>query len=232
MVDKTNLVVIPARKNSKRLPGKNLLKVGGISLLERTLKFAKQTGFNVLVSTDCEIMQEISLKHKVYCPWLRPEYLSNDTAKSVDVIFHALDWYENNINKVNNILLLQPTSPFRDIKYFEFANSKLQSNNSIESFVSVSLMHQSPFWNFYVRDGLLSPVLDLSGVNIRSQDLEKTYNLNGNMYLIRAKSLKEKKQFITEHTRPIIMDDKIYSVDIDEPYDYELANIIAKEWNI
>ena len=136
------------------------------------------------------------------------------------------------MNKVDNILLLQPTSPFRDIKYFKFANSKLQSDNSVQSLVSVSPMHHSPFWNFYVRDGKLSPVLDLSGVNIRSQEFEKTYNLNGNMYLIRAKYFKEKKQFITEKTTPIIMDEKIYSVDIDDPQDYELANIYAKERNI
>ena len=41
MVDKANLVIIPARKNSKRLPGKNLLKVGGISLLDRTINYAR-----------------------------------------------------------------------------------------------------------------------------------------------------------------------------------------------
>ena len=69
----------------------------------------------------------------------------------------------------------------------------------------------------------------LNGIKLKS---EKTYNLNGNMYLIRAKYFKEKKQFITEKTTPIIMDEKIYSVDIDDPQDYELANIYAKERNI
>ena len=36
------LVIIPARKGSKRLKHKNILKLGNIPLVERTIKFAKK----------------------------------------------------------------------------------------------------------------------------------------------------------------------------------------------
>jgi CMP-N-acetylneuraminic acid synthetase len=39
--------------------------------------------------------------------------VSTDKASSVDSVIHALDWYENSYGKVDGLLLLQPTSPFR-----------------------------------------------------------------------------------------------------------------------
>ncbi|MDC0969264.1 acylneuraminate cytidylyltransferase family protein [Alphaproteobacteria bacterium] len=233
MAVKSNIAVITARKNSKRLPGKNLLKVGGVSLLERTISFAKSTGFHVIVSTDCPIMQRISLSNGVFCPWLRPKELSDDAAKSVDVVMHVLDWYEFNKGPVDNILLLQPTSPFRDIKYFTSAMKMIKSEVNVESLVSVSPMHGSVYWSFYIdNNNKLSPVIDLSSVNTRSQDLKKTYSLNGNLYLIKSKVLRLKKQFVTKNTVPIIMHERCFSIDIDDSFDYDVACMYALKYGL
>ena len=62
------------------------------------------------------VIKKSALKHKLICPWLRPKRLSSDETKSIDVIIHAIKWYEKNYHKINTIILLQPTSPFRKVK--------------------------------------------------------------------------------------------------------------------
>ena len=109
------LIVIPARKNSKRLPNKNLLKVNKKSLIQRTIDIAKQITDkeNIIISTDSSKIQKIAKQNQINVPWLRPKKLSSDKASSENVVLHALNWYEKNFKKVNCLLLLQPTSPFR-----------------------------------------------------------------------------------------------------------------------
>ena len=63
------LFLITARKGSKRLKNKNVLKINKKSLIERTIEFSKkisQKNDKILVSTDCIKIQKISLKKKFY----------------------------------------------------------------------------------------------------------------------------------------------------------------------
>ena len=69
------LIVIPARKNSKRLPNKNLLKVNKKSLIQRTIDIAKQITDkeNIIISTDSSKIQKIAKQNQINVPWLRPK---------------------------------------------------------------------------------------------------------------------------------------------------------------
>jgi len=61
------LIIIPARKNSKRLKNKNLLKINNKSLIQRTIDEAKKIvpNKNILVSTDSKIILKIAKKNKI-----------------------------------------------------------------------------------------------------------------------------------------------------------------------
>ena len=61
------LAIVPARGGSKRLPGKNLLPVGGKPLLGYTLEAARATRRldAVVVSTDSEQIAAYALSHGV-----------------------------------------------------------------------------------------------------------------------------------------------------------------------
>jgi len=109
------LVVITARKNSKRVPGKNILKVGKKLLFEHTLDFAKKTlsKYPIYMSTDCKIIKKICQKKSILCPALRPEKLSDDNTRSADVLNYVLKYFEKFYYPVDAIILLQPTTPFR-----------------------------------------------------------------------------------------------------------------------
>ena len=62
-----NLIIIPARKGSKRLKNKNFLKLNGKTLLEHTIEFAKtvNSSDSIIVSTDSSEIAQIAKKHKL-----------------------------------------------------------------------------------------------------------------------------------------------------------------------
>lgn len=111
MANKKVLAVITARGGSKRVPRKNLRKIGDQTLLERTVQAAlnAETVGRCVLSSDCSKIIEEALDYGCDVPFVRPSELATDSAKSEDVLEHALD----NLPGFDWVLLLQPTSPFR-----------------------------------------------------------------------------------------------------------------------
>lgn len=64
-------IIIFSRMNSSRLPGKAMMPIGGIPLLERVIKRAKLTGFNVYLATSNnigdDVLEELALKNGIGC---------------------------------------------------------------------------------------------------------------------------------------------------------------------
>ena len=66
---KKNLVIIPARKGSKRIKNKNLVKVLNKPLIFWTINFAKKLktkNFDIVVSSDCKKIKKICSKEIDY----------------------------------------------------------------------------------------------------------------------------------------------------------------------
>lgn len=101
--------VIPARKGSKRLPGKNTRMLGGKPLIAWTIEAARQSQYltHLACSTDDEAVMRICVDRGVDVI-VRPAELATDEARSEDVVLHALGLYP-----CDYVCLLQPTSPFR-----------------------------------------------------------------------------------------------------------------------
>ena len=55
-------IIIPARKNSKRIPNKNLIKILNLRLIEHTIHHAKLTKnkTNIFISSDDSRIKKIS----------------------------------------------------------------------------------------------------------------------------------------------------------------------------
>lgn len=103
------LALITARGGSKRLPGKNIRVLGGKPLIVWSIDVAKDIAeiCDILVLTLTAIAA-VCTEAGALVPWLRPADLATDTASSVVVVLHALDWYEAEKGAVDGILLLQP----------------------------------------------------------------------------------------------------------------------------
>ena len=83
------LQIIPARCGSKGIKDKNIIDVCGKPLISYSIDLALELKKNnlvdtVLVSTDCEKIANISKYYGANVPFLRPDNISNDTAKSIE----------------------------------------------------------------------------------------------------------------------------------------------------
>lgn len=223
MKNKKNLlIIILARKGSKRLRNKNLKLMGKKSITENTILFSKKiiSGKNIIVSTDSKKIREIAIRNRVICPWLRPKNLSLANSSSGKTAIHALKWYEKNYTKIKNILLLQPTTPFRDIKLFINA-IKFFEKDSKYPIVSVCEYKKK------IKDFVIIKK-NIASYFIKKKIKEKIYKVNGSMYIIKADDLKKNKNFTQKKFRPVIMNNYKENIDIDNQQDLNIARAFLK----
>jgi N-acylneuraminate cytidylyltransferase len=224
------LALILARGGSKRLPRKNIRILGGIPLIGWSIDIGKLIPevCDILVSTDDLKIQEVAKQLGAYSPWLRPKELSDDNSNSVDAAIHALDWYESEHGEIDGLLLLQPTSPFRKIKKIQ-EGIELFSTQNCKSVLGVSPTHAHPKWTFTIEKNILSPLLTDHGLNIRSQDLDSAYVINGSFYLISPTALRQEKSFFVKGSLPLVIDSNIESLDIDTEQDWQYAEYLLNK---
>ena len=163
---------------------------------------------------------------------MRPAELANDTASTIDVIFHAINWlkeYEN--YRSEYILLLQPTSPLRIAEDIEGAIRMLKDKNA-RAVVSVCETDHHPWWsNTLPGSDNMKDFLRPEILNKRRQDLPVFYQLNGAIYLADTDYLHECNGFLGPDTFAYKMS-KERSIDIDSEMDFKLASLLLQEKNI
>jgi CMP-N,N'-diacetyllegionaminic acid synthase len=224
------LVLIPARGGSKRIPGKNIRLLGGNPLITWSINVAKSVPeiCDTLVSTDSDEIAEIARNAGATVPWLRPSELATDSAPSTDVCLHALEWYENNNGKIDGLLLLQPTSPFRSRDSI-LRGIEIFRLNKHCSVIGVSEAESHPMWCFKIEEGNMRPFIKGDGLYMRSQDLPSAYVINGSFYLISPKNLQEYRSFFKNDMVPLVIDALEECIDIDTERDWRLAEEVLKK---
>lgn len=227
--DETFMVVIPARGGSKGIPHKNIIDVCGKPLIAYTIEAAKQSKYidKIIVSTDDIEIKNVSLKYGAEVPYLRPKQISKDDSKSIDVILHTIDYFENNGERYDYIILLQPTSPLRTHLDIDIAIEKI-INEAAHSLVSVCEVSENPVLMRIISENKLQPIVSFNGSNLRRQELPIFYKFNGAIYINSVEMLLGEKQFVNEDTVPFIMEqDK--STDIDNLLDLKLVEAILQQ---
>jgi CMP-N,N'-diacetyllegionaminic acid synthase len=222
------LALIPARGGSKRLPGKNIRVLGGKPLIVWSIDVAKDIEgiCDILVSTDDPAIAAVCSETGALVPWLRPANLATDTASSVDVALHALDWYEAEKGTVDGLLLLQPTSPLRT-KETVIKGIELFKFNGLNPVLSVSPTHAHPMWAMKIEGGYVKPYMSKSGLEVRSQDLPPALVVNGSFYLISPSELRAGRSFIGDKTTPLLIESPQEALDIDTEWDFSVAKIFT-----
>ncbi|MFY7819391.1 MAG: cytidylyltransferase domain-containing protein [Rhodoluna sp.] len=225
------LAIVPARGGSKRLPGKNVMPLGGKPLIAWTIDAARESGcfVDVLVSTDNAEIAAVANLHKALVPWLRPAELSNDTARSIDVVLHALDWYEAERGRIDAIMLLQPTSPFRSVETIRRGAAMFAAYGADAPVVSVSPASSHPAWTFSLNGSNLIPFCGESQMQFRSQDLAPAFTLNGAVYISRISRLREAASFFSSDMHALVMEDPAEGHDIDTAFDWQMAELFAAQ---
>lgn len=221
------ICIIPARGGSKGIPKKNIIDVRGKPLIAYSIEpaiEAMELGLidKVIVSTDSIEIADISKKYGAEIPFLRPDDISGDKAKSIEFIEHALSFYKNLGINYDAVLLLQPTSPLRTLEDLISALKLfIESNN--DSLISA---YEEEYINDLViyklsEDGKTSiPVNQLHNKGVRRQEHGSLYVRNGCIYISSTELIS--KGYVIGAAPLMYTMDKNKSVNVDTLEDLEL----------
>ena len=219
--NKRVLAFIPARGGSKGIPHKNIIDLNGYPLISYSITEALKSKYidKVLVSTDDEKIASVAKEYGADVPFLRPERLASDKAKTIDAVLHAIDFLHQNGEKFDTFVLLQPTQPLRTVEDIDSAIEKYMDNNCTP-LVSVCLVDDHPLLIRTIKEGRLESLLNQSST-CRRQDMPQYYKVNGCIYINEIDQIDENTSF-NDNKLPFIMP-KERSADIDDYSDLKMA---------
>jgi CMP-N-acetylneuraminic acid synthetase len=225
------LSIIPARGGSKGVPGKNIKLLNGKPLLQYTAEIALESKYltAVILSSDDKQIITVAKSLGIQVPFLRPEELGQDTTPTIDVIIHALQWYENQAVFFDAVCLLQVTSPFRTVEFLNKAIEKFITSGC-DSLVSVQKVpHEyNPHWTFEVNpEGNLKISTGEEKIISRRQELPEAYHRDGSIYIMKTEVLLQQHSLYGKSMSFIESSPEFY-VNIDTLADWEKAERMIK----
>lgn len=225
------LFFIPARAGSKGIIKKNTRIIGNKPLVIHSLllarKFAEDS--DICVSTDDDQVVEAAKAEGYAVPFIRPMELAGDKTGMREVMLHAIEFYETIGRYYDNLVLLQPTSPFRLKEHVSEALNTY--DNTLDMVVSVSESKANPYFVLYEEDDLGFLLKSKTGDYRSRQEAPKVWQLNGAVYVINIRSLKSKNVSEFTRIRKIVMD-QLHSIDLDTEIDWKLAMLVNEEYKL
>lgn len=229
MIDKKLVVAITlARGGSKSIPNKNLAVVNGKSLLERAVECGKAALVDEhYVSSDSpEILSEANrLGARTI---LRPAELAQDDTTSAAAIAHALNVVSLKIDYVVEIMC---TSPFKTALDVDAVVKKLHDTQADSVVGVVRIYDHHPARLKYIENDVLVNFFPEKKES-RRQDLEPAaYVRNGSLYAFTHDAFLKYNSRYGGIVRPYIMTET-QSINIDEPMDLTLAQIVGEKYGL
>ncbi len=218
------LGIVPARKGSKRIPGKNIKEVAGKPLIVYTFEIAKKSKLltRLIVSTDDEEVIRLANQSGIEVPFVRPAEFASDTATDFDWIKHAVEELADKGWKADYVVILRATNPLRIVEDIDLAVEKILET-SADSVRLLNPIKEHPYWLKTVQGDWAMPFIEL-GIpeeQLRSQDLPKLYFINGVVDVIDVHNLKN--NCIYGKKISYVMIDWERSLDIDDISDFNYA---------
>lgn len=225
-----SIAIIPARSGSKGLKDKNIKLLDGKPLISYTIDAAiKSQQFEaVYVSTDSVEYASISKSYGASVPRLRPKELAEDNSSSWDVVKYILEDYKEKGIMFDTVMLLQPTSPLRSQDDIRSAFKLLEEKEG-DAVISVCEAEHSPLWCNTLPENLcMDQFIRTDLFNKQRQQLGKFYRLNGAIYLLKTELVDRVNELYNKNCFAYVMK-KEHSIDIDDIYDFRMAEAILKE---
>ena len=219
--------IIPARGGSKRLPRKNIADFLGRPILTHSVEAARDSGVfdRVVVSTEDPEIAEIAERGGAQTHE-RGDHLAGDTARLVDVCLAFLDDEERAGRHWDFFACLLATAPMRNADDVKRTRALLEPGMC--DFAMAVTTYPLPPLQALRADGgdFLRPMFP-DMIELRSQDTPALFVDNGSTYVAHVPAFRREKTFYGSRLRGHVMP-RDRSVDIDEPFDLELARMLAQ----
>ena len=220
------VALIPARSGSVGLKNKNIKIFNGKPLIYYAIKSAKQSKLinDVIVSSDSEKILNISKKYGA-TTLLRPKKYATSKSTDLDVIKNLV---ENLEKKIDILVFLRPTNPFRTGKDIDSCINKIFEGD-FSSIRSVSNCIYPPYWLKTIKKKYLRDLYPKKLSERRRQDLPEVYMANGAIEVIGSKVLSKLKNRFGNKVGYYFMPN-ICAYDIDDYVDFRISEYLFKNF--
>lgn len=226
------IAIVPARGGSRSVPRKNIKLMAGKPMIAYTLEAAGACPSigRVIVSTDDDEIAAVACQWGAEVPFLRPPELAGDNVTDLPVFQHALGWLEEHERRVPDIVVhLRPTAPLRRAEDIETGIRHLIETGA-DSVRSVCRASQHPYKTWRFDNGWLQPYIygDMAiaeAYNLPRQQLPPAYIQNGSVDVAWRRTIMGMNSMTGSRIAGFEMDE-IHSVNVDNPIDFLLAELI------
>ena len=223
----TNFAFIFARGGSKGLPGKNIKPLAGKPLLQYSVEtaLASPSIDKVFVSTDDAEIAKVALASGALLID-RPVDLASDTSPEWLSWRHAIEWVSAEYGEFDGFVSLPATSPLRSVEDVESAiQQRLDTETDI--CISVTPASRSPFFNMVkqTENGLVELVNKPEADVTRRQDSPEVFDITTVIYVASPQFILQEFGLFSGKVTSITVP-KARAVDIDDIYDFKLAEVI------
>ena len=228
MLRKNIVAIIPARGNSKRIPGKNYKKFNGKPIIANTIEKLKESKIfdRIIVSTDSKKIASISKRYGAEVPFRRPKFLSDDYISGTSVISHSVRFLVKEGYQFDYVCCVYAPNPFLQIADLKKGFKKIQSKKY--NYVFFATPYRFPFFRSFTfshKQGV--KMLFYKNFKKRSQDLKQIMCDAGHFYWGHKKSWLQEKVFFTKNSDIIMVPEWRYH-DLDTLDDWKRAEIYSK----
>ncbi|WP_260260081.1 cytidylyltransferase domain-containing protein [Vibrio intestinalis] len=224
-----NFAFIFARGGSKGLPGKNIKPLAGKPLLQYAVDTAQSVSniSQVFVSTDDDTIANIA-EDSGAVVIRRPDELATDTSPEWLSWRHAINWVKEHYGDFSGFVSLPTTSPLRNHLDVESAIIKRELVNA-DICISVTPSQRSPFFNMVINndEGFVELVCPPTFDVTRRQDSPEVYDITTVVYATTPEFVLNNYGIFSGKVTCIEVP-KERAVDIDDIYDFKLAELILR----
>lgn len=218
------LGIVPARAGSKRLPRKNVRRLGDKPLVAWAIEAARSASSldRLVVSSDDPEVLECARSYDQELPLRRPAELARDRSPAIDYVRHALDAVGGEFDAV---AIVQATSPFTQPGDIDATVSLLQSTSADTAVSVMKLDHAIHPVKLKVMEGdRLLPYIEEERGRMAAQDLPDLYVRNCSVYATRRRILTS-GEIIGPDCRGYVMP-RERSIDINDATDFAFAEFL------
>jgi len=225
------LAIIPARGGSKGIPLKNIKKLSGKPLIKYTINTAQKSKKidKIIVSTDNKKIARISKSLGVEIPFLRPKKISANSSQTIDLVKHVIKKLKKNEFIPDIITILQPTSPFRTSQMIDESINLLKKFDAT-SVISVTEMKKHPYSSFWFQNKFLKSFKKDYQRFYQRQLFPKLFYPTGSIYTFWTSTLTKYDSLYGPRIKPMIINDEMKNLDIDNEFDFFVAEMGMKYW--
>lgn len=223
--------LIPARGGSKSISNKNLLKLGGHTLIAIAAGVARHSGMmeKIVCSSDAESHLKEALRCGVQAD-RRPYHLAQDDSAVLDVVVEFLERQQKQgVILPEYLVLLQPTSPFLQARTIRSGLSLMKGNPDALSYQSISVLpHNHHAYNQrFFEGGCVRFRFHQERMECFNKQLKPKFYIFGNLIITRVQALMSGKGIFAEPSLGEVIPSR-EAFDIDSAEDVDFAQWLVQ----